>query len=247
MSFNIRCCNDKDGNSIPERAPRLNKIASKYNADIIGFQEVRPQWIPYINEYYSRKYNIFNKYRSEKNDLESSPILWQKNRFNLVKTGNFWLSDTPQKESRGWDEKYNSFRMCVYAVLKDKYFGKAFTVMNTHFGFGDSVQVKSANLIYRYSKKISTYPTLIIGDFNMTPDSIGYRTMKQRFVDVNSVTVNDLRSTYHGYNPEKIKDKHIDYCFIDNSITPLSYKIIDDLPDGKFPSDHFGIFAELRI
>lgn len=247
ISFNIRCCSDSNGNSIAERAPRLSTVTSKYDADVIGFQEYRPEWESYIAKFYSDKYDMFNKYRSQKIDIESSPILWKKDKFECVRSGYFWLSDTPEVESRGWDEIYNCFRMCVYVILKDKKTEEMFTFMNTHFGFGDKGQVSSAELIYEYSKKISTYPTFIVGDFNMTPDSAGYAVMTKKFTDVNAVTANDLKTTYHGYNPEKIKDQHIDYCFIDKNITPLSQKIIDDLVDNKFPSDHYGLYIILKF
>lgn len=247
ISFNIRCCNDPDGNSIAERAPRLSAVTSKYDADLIGFQEYRPAWESYVAELYGDKYDIFNKYRSEKIDVESSPLLWKRDRFEHIRDGYFWLSDTPEIESRGWDEKFNCFRMCVYVVLKDKKSGEMFTFMNTHFGFGDKCQVNSAKLICDYSKKISDYPTFIVGDFNMTPDSAGYAAMTENFTDVNAVTANDLKSTYHGYKPESIKDGHIDYCFADKSITPVTQKIVDDLVDTKFPSDHYGLYIELKI
>lgn len=247
ISFNIRYCSDPNGNSIAERAPRLNTVTSKYDADIIGFQEYKPEWEPYIKKYYGHKYDIFNKYRSKEIDVESSPVLWKKDKFECIKTGYFWLSDTPETESRGWDELYNCFRMCVYVILKEKETDKKFVVMNTHFGFGDNGQVKSANLIYEYYKKISTYPTFIVGDFNMTPDSAGYAVMTKKFTDVNAVTSNDLRGTFHAYNPSEITDQHIDYCFTDEKITPISQKIIDDLVDGKFPSDHYGLYVNMKI
>lgn len=247
ISFNIRCFSDPDGNSIPERAPRLSAVTSRYNADIIGFQEYRPKWRKYIKKYYSEKYNMFSKYRSRGKDRESSPILWRKDKFDCLKTGYFWLSDTPKVKSRGWDELYNCYRMCVYVILKDKQSGKVFTVMNTHFGFGNKGQVNSAKLIYDYSRKISDYPAFIVGDFNMTPESVGYATMTENFIDVNAVTSNDLRSTYHGYHPEKGKNGHIDYCFIDRNITPVNQKIIVDTVDNKFPSDHYGLYIELKI
>lgn len=247
ISFNIRCCDDADGNSIAERAPRLSKITSKYNTDIIGFQEYRPQWEEYIKKYYGDEYEMFNKYRSEKIDVESSPVLWKKEKFEFIKSGYFWLSDTPEVESRGWDELYNCFRMCVYVFLKEKKSGKIFTVMNTHFGFGDKGQTASAKLIYDYYKKIGSYPTFIVGDFNMTPQSAGYAAMVENFNDVNAVTAKDLRDTYHAYKPQEYKNQHIDYCFVNEKIIPINQKIIDDTVDGKFPSDHYGLYVELDI
>ena len=137
--------------------------------------------------------------------------------------------------------------MCVYTVLKEKNSGEKFVFMNTHFGFGDKGQIGSAKLIYEYYQKISEYPTFIVGDFNMTPESPGYAAMTEKFTDVNAVTANDLKSTYHAYNPESIKNQHIDYCFVNDKVTPLTRELIDRSFDGKYPSDHFGIYMELEI
>ena len=79
ISFNIRCANDPDGNSIKERAERLKAVLDKYNADIIGFQEATPEWLDIIKKDYGEKYEIFNRYRDSAN-LESTPILWKKER-----------------------------------------------------------------------------------------------------------------------------------------------------------------------
>lgn len=243
ISFNIRCCDDADGNSIIERAPRLAEITKKYDADIIGFQEFTVPWEKEIAKFYP-EYEMFYKYRSV-NELEAAPILWKKDKFELIRTGYFWLSSTPEVESRGWDELYNCWRMCQYVILKHLESGKVFTHMNTHFGFGDKGQVDSSRLIYEYSQKISQNPTFITGDFNMFPNSKGYEEMVKHFTDVNAVTVNDRRTTYHGYG--KVNDAHIDYCFINNKIKPISFKIIDETIDGKYPTDHYGLFIELEI
>ncbi len=246
ISFNIRCCDDKNGNSIEERAPRLNKIISQYEPDLIGLQEYRPKWEEHIDKYFGDKYEIFAKYRAE-SEKEASPMLWRKDKFECIKTGYFWLSDTPDVESKGWDERFDCFRMCVYALLKEKQSGKMIVFMNTHFGFGDDGQIKSVKLIEEYFKKFSSYPAFIVGDFNMTPDDAAYTVMSEKFTDVNSVTNNDLRTTYHGYNPESIKNQHIDYCFINNNVKPVSQKIIDDTVDGMFPSDHYGLHIKIEI
>ena len=79
----------------------------------------------------------------------------------------------------------------------------------------------------------------------MYPHSKGYDEMAKHFIDVNAVTVNDRRTTYHGYGT--VDNAHIDYCFIDDKIKPINLKIIDELVDGKYPSDHYGLFVELEI
>ena len=247
ISFNIRNCDDKDGHSIKERAPRLNAAISRFNPDIICLQEYKANWQEYILKYFGKEYEIFLKFRDSLPDSEATPILWRKDKFTVLKTGCFWLSNTPEVESRGWDEVYNCYRVCLFAVLKDKGTGETFNVMNTHFGFGDKGQEDSAKLIFEYSKKISSYKTFVVGDFNMTPQSKGYAQMVKGFRDLNTLTANDNGATFHGYNPKETDNEHIDFCFIDENIKPINQTIIRDEFSGKFPSDHYGIFAELEI
>lgn len=247
VSFNIRYTNDPNGHSISERAPRLAETINEVEPDVIGFQEYRPAWDKHIEEHFSDRYDMFLKYRNETSDVEASPILWRKDKFECLETGYFWLSDTPEIESKGWDT-IGCYRMCVYVILKDEKTNECFTVMNTHFGFGDDGQLKSVELIYEYSKKISNYPTFITGDFNMNPESIAYEAMTKHFTDVNAATVNDLRNTFHGYKTEGWGIKqHIDFCFITDDIKPINQKIMDKTFDGKFPSDHYGLEIDIEI
>lgn len=243
VTFNIRCCDDGEGYLIPERAPRLKQVLESVDADVIGFQEARGAWENILEADYSERYHIFLQHRG---DDESSPILWKKDRFNLIKKGCFWLSDTPEEMSRGWDELYNCYRICMYAILEDKKTGKRFNFMNTHYGFGDKCQTDSSKLLYQYSRSLSDYPTFITGDFNMRPDTPGYAELVKHFTDVNAATLQYTGTTYHGYHPETV-DAHIDYCFIDNSITPLKTVLLDDTFDGKYVSDHFGFLFELEV
>ena len=148
--------------------------------------------------------------------------------------------------SGGWDT-YPHNRICLYVLLQDKKDGTTFAFFNTHLGFGEDNQVKSVHLIAQYMQKFSAYPTFITGDFNMIPTSLPYREMVKKYRDVNALTAKDRRSTYHAYNPQVDTNMHIDYCFIDNNITPITLKIIDETVEDKFPSDHFGIYTELEI
>ena len=248
VSFNILCGRKPDGNSIPERAPRLKAAIGQYSPDIIGLQECRPEWYPILCDIYGEEYEMFNRYRAE-NELESSPMFWKKSRFECLKTGYFWLSDTPEEESKGWDEIYDCYRMCVWAILKEKASEKTFLFMNTHFGFGDKGQVQSVELIKKYKESIGDMPGFIVGDFNASPLSPAYEKLKEIFCDVNAATAKDMQGTWHNFGKNDPQDinNHIDYCFIDSKCKPISYKTITDTFDGKFPSDHYGLIAEIEL
>ena len=243
VTFNIRNYDDKNGHSIIERAPRLKSILDNIDTDVIGLQECKNNWEEILSDDYGNKYEVFLVHRG---DDESIPILWKKDKFDCIKKGVFWLSDTPDEMSKGWDELYNCYRICMYAVLQDKESNKSFCFMNTHYGFGDRCQTDSANLIYNYNKKITEFPTFITGDFNMTPTSAGYAQITKYYKDANKCTLNYTGTTFHNYAPET-QDEHIDYCFIDEKIKPLNTVLLDQTFDGKYPSDHYGFYFELEI
>ncbi len=246
VSFNIRCCDDPDGNSISERAPRLKKILKPIEADVITFQEVRPKWVPELERDFSDEYESYLCYRSEEKP-EGLVTLWKKDRFVCTEKGFFWFSDTPEKESLGWDEKYKCPRICSYTVLKEKGTDFTFLVMNTHFGFGDAGQVKSANLIKSYRNRYPTMNAVVAGDFNMLPQSPGHLALKEEFLDANEETACDRRATYHAYAPSPEQKMHIDYIFCDKSILPKQFLFLEENVDGKYPSDHFGIYSTLFL
>lgn len=250
LSFNVRTCDDPNGHAIKERGPRDIEILREADADIMGFQEYTPKMAAEIESALTGKYEIFSKLRAEESgaDGESVPILWKKDRFDCLDKGYFWFSDTPEKESKGWDEIYDCYRICMWAVLKDKQTHISFIYINTHFGFGDKGQCDSVRLIKEYAHKIGNFPVIITGDFNMTPESLPYAEMVKYFDDVNAKTANYKGITFHNYSTVPTeKQAHIDYCFVNNKVSPISYKVITKTFDGKFPSDHYPIAAELKI
>jgi len=245
ITFNLRCVNDFNGNSIRKRAPRLKAIMELYNADIVGFQEVTPKWLEYLKRDFGDIYEIFNVYRRRINK-ESTPIMWKKNDFGCIDKGNFWLSDTPDKESFGWDVT-GCYRICTWAALTEKKSGICFSFFNTHYGFGSRCQMASGNLIIDRVKAENEERSVLTGDFNMTPDKNGYKLLTSFFSDANACTARDMRATYHRYN-QALNGAHIDYCFVTpKGIRPISSRLMDDTVDGKFPSDHYGVYTELEF
>lgn len=244
ITFNIRCADDPNGNSVSERSPRLKKILYRYDADLIGLQEATPKWLSHLQDDYGEKYEIFNYWRDDKNK-ESCPILWRKDMYDCLDKGCFWLSDTPDTQSDGWDE-WGYKRICTWAQLKDKRYGAIFNLLNTHFGFGDLCQIKSAELITERVKSMNGKFSVVTGDFNMTPDKSAYKKMTEYFSDANALTAKSLADTYHGYGKAG-EGEHIDYCFVTpGGALPESSVLITDTVGGKYPSDHYGIATVLK-
>ena len=77
VNFNIRCCNDPNGHSIEERAPRVVKAIRDKNPDIIGLQEYQKTWNDLLAAEFD-DYEIFFRYRCPPTEMEATPILWKK-------------------------------------------------------------------------------------------------------------------------------------------------------------------------
>ena len=247
ISFNILCVDRGENYLISDRAPRLKAVISPFDPDVIGLQEYRDPWEPHLKEQFP-DYEMFNAWRSDGWDRESGPILWKRDKFELVDKGNFWYSDTPEVMSgKEWDEAFHCNRICEYVVLKEKSTGESFVAMNTHFGFGNNGQVKSARLLTEYAKKLSDLPLFVTGDFNMFSHYPAYSEITKSFTDVNAAIANDTGNTYHGFGAETEEKGPIDYCFITDKVKPISFRVIRELVNGFYPSDHYGLEIELEI
>ena len=226
LSFNIRCANDPDGHAIAQRAPRVAAILKKDRWDVIGMQEYHQRW--------EASWSIlddpgYGELWVDRGDGEGNVLRWRTDRFEALEKGHFWFADDPHTPSADWDEKYHKPRICAYAVLREKVTGTVFTYMNVHYGFGAQGHISNARLLQTFAEKLGGYPTVIAGDFNMTPDTPAWLT----------------EPTFHGYG--RGEGEILDYCFVSGDVKPYSFGIVTDTFDGKFPSDHHSICMELEI
>ncbi|MFR6034434.1 MAG: hypothetical protein ACLUKN_15435 [Bacilli bacterium] len=92
----------------------------------------------------------------------------QKDKFELLDSGHFWFSETPEKSSLGWDAMCK--RICTWGKFKVKSDGKVFYFFCCHFDHkGDKARNNSAALYVGMIKKIANGATFIgVGDFNLT-------------------------------------------------------------------------------
>ena len=246
VSYNVRSADDPDGNSIKERAPRMKQVLEDYDPDVIGFQEVVPKWMNYLPKDLA-EYDYILQYRAAKS-REGTPIFWKRDKFELVDKGYFWLSDTPERESKGWGADY--YRICTWVKLKVKATGAEFIFMSTHLDFDEIPQTNSVKLMIKKAKAMggfSKLPVFCVGDFNLRPMEIAYIEMESSFADLNTQLEDDQTATSTGKYTGTSNDI-IDYIFTTPGMTvPLKYKVMTDLVEGKYVSDHFGVYGEVAL
>jgi len=185
-----------------------------------------------------------------KNEGEYSAIFYKKEKFDVLKSGTFWLSETPEQVSMGWDAVCN--RICTYALLEDRVSKSKFWVFNTHFDhIGNEARKKSAILIIEKIKELNQIndPIVLMGDFNMEPDHESINYIKTKLKD--SKEVSELQfgpqGTFNGFDFDKPVTRRIDYIFVSETIKVNKYAVLSDSWNLQYPSDHLPVIIELQL
>jgi endonuclease/exonuclease/phosphatase family metal-dependent hydrolase len=251
MTYNIRNSRAADGeNKWRHRKQALANVILKVNPDILGTQEVRLNQLEDLKKLLTA-YAVFGAGRNNgKHAGEHSTIFYKRDKYELISSGNFWLSETPNVPgSKGWDADIT--RICSWVKLKDKPSGEAFFVFNTHFDHrGKEARVRSAALLHQMIDSLcGNLPVIVTGDFNFRPDNAGYAVMiahDYRVVLKDSYSADTPNYTDCGFNVSSTKCNRIDYIFFSSHFTAHNYTLHTDNNGTYYPSDHLTISVDLK-
>lgn len=234
-----------------KRREAAMKLINDSGADIIALQEVS-DW---ENEETSQRFYLENNLKSNYEMIYfgkevALATIYDKTVFNLVSQEKYWFSDTPDELSCGWDGI--NFRAAAVLVLEHKATGERVRAINTHGPLDDEGNVKAFELVAERSLSDETAPfTVMMGDFNATPNKLGYVPVAEKLQDCRIVAkekMNPESRTWNGYNDTA--KGILDYCFISKSedVEVLSYQVRDDKwGEGNYISDHFGVQVDVKM
>ncbi|MEQ7799040.1 endonuclease/exonuclease/phosphatase family protein [Pedobacter sp. ASV1-7] len=248
MSFNIRYNNTNDGvNAWPNRKDNVKALVKFHDADILCVQEALALQVDQLSE--NTNYERVGVGRNDgKREGEFTAIYFDKDRFRKKDGGTFWLSETPEVPSKGWDAAI--VRICTWVKLHDKWNKKDFIVFNTHYDHvGVQARIEAAKLIKKKIMEIApTLPVILTGDLNVTPETEAIATLKSFLTDTKEATIEQAygpEGTFNGFKfNAKLLDR-IDYIFVNKGFKVQKYASLTDSKDQKYPSDHLPIMARL--
>ncbi|MBD9293923.1 MAG: endonuclease/exonuclease/phosphatase family protein [Bacteroidales bacterium] len=246
ISYNIRMGEAKDGtNSWEYRYPASALMIDDQKPDVFGLQEAFDYQVKYMDEY-CQGYKCVGVGREDgKHKGEHMSIFYNTKTVQLLKWGTYWLSETPDKPSKGWDAA--CVRTATWTLMKDKKNGKKFYYVNTHLDHvGREAQRKGLELIVNKIKEMNKegYPMILTGDFNVEPtDSVldGLNSMMTSARE--SAVKTDKDYTYNGWGKSKAT---IDYIYYSGfSAAPVFEVVRKPYMERTFISDHFPVKAVL--
>jgi endonuclease/exonuclease/phosphatase family metal-dependent hydrolase len=252
-TFNIRYDNPRDsGNLWVDRAPVVTSLIRFHDFDVFGVQEALKNQLDDISKtltYYTR----YGKGRDDgKEKGEHSAIFFKTDKYTLLKSGDFWLSQTPDVPSLGWDAKCCN-RICSWVLLKDKKSGKEFYFFNAHFDHqGVEARRESGKLMVKKIKEIAgTRPAIFTGDLNGGQNSEWVVTVAQS--DVVRDSYKDVKypyannASFNAFVGSRGRMEIIDHIFISKQLVATKWGILTDTYHGKYPSDHFPVMAVVEF
>jgi len=251
MSYNIRYDNTWDvENSWRIRRNKVSQILIQYAPSIIGIQEGLLNQVQYIDSCLIN-YDYVGVGRDDgKEQGEFCAIYFDSTRYAVLNHSTFWLSETPDTISVGWDAALE--RICTYGLFKDRKTAEEFWVFNTHFDhMGARAREQSSGLILKMIKKINrrSLPLILMGDFNSIPDSPPVNKIKTDLSDALQISLEELqgpRGTFNGFDADLPIEKRIDYIFTGN-FKVLSYIHINDrLNNNRHISDHLPVMVKIQ-
>ena len=248
VSYNIRYDNSQDGeNQWDIRKETLASYLLKSSPDIIGMQEVLNNQLADLSNFL-KEYKYVGVGREDgKAKGEYSPIFYRKSKLKVLMSSTFWLSETPQKISVGWDAALE--RICTYALFIDRKSKKQFWVFNTHFDhLGEIARSESVNLILERISilNVNDYPILVTGDLNLTPETLPIKKFQSNFNDVLSdLNLNDPKyGTFNGFDITKNASRRIDYIFQKGFRVLSAEHMWIKTPKDLWASDHHPVYLK---
>jgi endonuclease/exonuclease/phosphatase family metal-dependent hydrolase len=259
MSFNIRYNNTEDGeNAWPNRKELVVSMIRSYKVDIVGLQEALKDQIDFLIHELT-EFAWFGVGRDDGKEMgEYTAVLFRRDRLQLVDSATFWLSESPEAPGLGWDAVCN--RTVTWGFFLDKHAGTSFYLFNTHFDHqGEKARKESALLLLSQLDVIAdNEPVIVTGDFNATPSSSVYETLTQTSDFQEGVTLLDTRKvsrnnpygpngTFTGFDINTSPSGPIDYIFVNGRVEVLSHATLSDTFNGRYPSDHMPVLAEVVL
>ena len=248
ISFNMRTGGADNGtqNAWGARREGISAMMAKENPTVMGVQEALSYQLTFVTENVPG-YEYYGVGRDDgRSTGEMMAIFYKTDVVELGDHGTFWLSETPDEVSYGWDAAYR--RTATWAFFTVKATGKKFFYINTHLdNEGSEAREQSMRLICDKLAELNPdgYPSILTADFNSTTDNAIFDPLKMVMHDARTdAAVTDQFGTYNGWGTTTSTIDHIFY----SDFTPLEYHTIMDRWNGvQYISDHYPISALLEF
>ena len=250
MTYNVRQYKIDIGTE-HRSAPRVNegiRVVLEELPDSLGCQESDFGWTVSMNIGLATEYKCVSIGRDAGGAIgESCAIYYRFKKFRLLDCGTFWLSETPEKISQGWDGACK--RVCTWAMLENRETKECYVHINTHLDHaGELAREYGTDMILDFAKQFNV-PVVVTGDFNLYEgDDLYYKMISGELKDSKYLANETMTgNTFHAYGSYNPNGRPIDYLFVSDGIEVSKYHIITERDSDFYYSDHFPVYIEMKL
>ncbi len=250
ISYNIRMSGspaaDGDNYWSNRKQASINMVNDE-QPDVMGIQEGCPDQIAFLDEHLPHYKHIGVGREDGKAEGEIMAIYYRTDRVELLDGGTFWLSETPDEVSKGWDGACK--RTCTWALMRMKDSGKEFAYFNTHLDHvGPTARAEALKLIVkRMGESVPEgMPLFLTADFNSTTDEPIFEPLKAVMRDARAeAPQSDPRGTFNDWG--RANDVVIDHIFFRNADAQSFAVLCDKNYGAPYISDHYPVVLTAEI
>ena len=239
MSFNVLTTDLSTS-----RRDRVVSTILRSLPDTFGVQEANPNWMAELQGRLGQYYSYVGTGTGGGSNGEHVAVFYSKERFELVESNTYWLTETPEENSKMPGTEWP--RVYTYAVLKDKVTGESFMHLNTHLDTaGSDIRLAEVLLLMEFLEDYNDLPVILTGDLNAKAESVEMQTLfNNQFIqpmDALEDAKNQKPSFYIG-------DCTIDYVLITNDcLEMLNYRVEGERIYGDYASDHNAVYIDFKF
>ena len=241
-TYNLRLSNLGDslqGDGWGQRAPYVAKLIQYHEFDIFGTQEGKHHQLEDLKAMMP-EYEYIGVGRDDgAQGGEYAAIFYKPERFELLDSGNFWLSEDTTQPNKGWDAE--CIRVCTWGKFLDKLSGNTFVHFNLHMDhIGVVARAESAKLILEKIKAFpEKLPVMLSGDFNVDQLNESYLLLQNSGILSDAYTTADMvyanNGTFNAFQPDAMTEERIDHIFLSPEFKVKKYGILTDT--SRSPAD----------
>ena len=245
VSYNIRYFNHKADHGKRHwyvRAPLVLRKIAELQPDVLCLQEVHPPQYAYLEKHLVGYKSVIGYRENRGVHSEACPIFYNAARFTLLDSGTFWLSDTPDVQSKYEDSWH--YRISTFVKLRDAD-GSVFTVYNTHPDYRiESNRIRQLSVLAERVRK-EDGNVVVTGDMNAVKGEKSLEPFEEMLRDSKDFRGDVFGATFNGFGEKP--EEWIDFIYLPKDCTLVDTGIDKTLFDGVYPSDHYPIYAKVKF
>lgn len=234
------------------RKEQCVRVIQKYKPDIICFQEMCEDQHDDI----ACSFPDFGYYGIPSGMTGKDPfnsIFYDCKQFKMIAGSGYWLSETPHiPGSKSWDSC--CIRVANWMRLICTRNNREFRIINTHLDhISQLARENQARIICEDTSVFpDDYPQILTGDLNCNHTNPAIKFIKKHgWVDTYEAFFgkDDNPQTFHEFHGIDSNDNSgkIDWVFVKGVIRTSRAGIIRDNENGRYPSDHYFVYADIEL